>query len=55
MPFDQGCDVSVLAACEQIAFPMAGDGAVFNLRWPLADGDGIDDLTLGVPCSASMY
>ena len=37
MPFDQGCDVSVLAACQQIALPVTGDGAIFDLRWPLAD------------------
>ena len=55
MPFDQGGDVSVLAACQQIALPVTGDGAVLDLRWPLADGDGIDDLTLGVACSSSMY
>ncbi|MBB5061039.1 hypothetical protein HDF16_005775 [Granulicella aggregans] len=47
--------MSVLAACEQIALPMTGDGAVFNLRRPLADRNGIDDLTLGVPCCSSMY
>ena len=54
MPFHQGCDVTVTAACEQIALPMAGDGAV-NLCGPLADGEGIDDLTLGVPGSSSMH
>jgi len=52
---EQGCDVTVLAACEQIALPMTGDGAVLNLCGPLANGDGIDDLTLGVPCSSSMH
>ena len=48
MTFHQGCDVTVLAAAEQIALPMTGDGAVFDLRGPFPDGDGIDDLTAGV-------
>jgi hypothetical protein len=39
--------MSVFATCEQIAFPMAGKSAVFNLCWSFPDGDGIDDLTLG--------
>ena len=34
---------------------MTGDGAVLNLCGPLANGDGIDDLTLGVPCSSSVH
>jgi hypothetical protein len=47
--------VSVLAACKQIALPVTGDGAILDLRRPLADRDGIDDLTMGVPCSSSLY
>ena len=45
MPFHQGCDVAVAGACEQIAFLVTRDGAILRLRGPLADGDGVDDLT----------
>ena len=39
--------MTVADAVEQIALPMTGNGAVFNLCRPFADGDGIDDLTIG--------
>ena len=45
--FHQGCDLSVFAAREQIAFPVTGNSAVFDLGWSFPDGDGIDDLTMG--------
>src|ERR1700760_389656 len=45
MSFHQGCDVTVLAASEQVALPMTGNSAVFNLGRPFPDRDGIDDLT----------
>ena len=45
MTFHQGGDVTVLGAAEQIALPMTGNSAVFNLRRSFPDGDGIDDLT----------
>jgi hypothetical protein len=54
MSFDQSCDVTVPGAAEQIVLPMAGDGAVFNLCRSLADGDGIDDLTMGLSASSSV-
>jgi hypothetical protein len=47
--FDQGCDVTVATVCEQIFLPMTGDGAVFNLRGPLANGDGIENTPASVP------
>ena len=44
MSFHQGCDVTVFAACEQVALPMTGNSAVFNLRRSFANRDSIDDL-----------
>ncbi len=46
--------MTVAAAAEQIALPVAGDGAVFNLCRSLTDGDGIDDLTMGLSSSSSV-
>ena len=54
MPFHQGCDVTVGGAAEQIALPVARNGAVFNLCRSFSDRDGIDDLTLGLSASSSM-
>jgi hypothetical protein len=54
MSFHQGCDVTVLAASEQVALPMTGNRAVFNLGWPFPDRDGIDDLTVGLSASPRM-
>jgi hypothetical protein len=48
MSFHQGRDVTVLRPADEIALPMAGDGAVFDFSGPLPDGDGIDDLTTAV-------
>src|SRR5579863_806193 len=52
--FHQGCDVSVFTACEQIAFPVTRNSAVFNLRRSFPDGDGIDDLTMGFSASPRL-
>ncbi len=55
MPFHQGCDVTVAGAGEQIALPMAGNGAVFNLcslsRMEMAS----TNLTLGLSASPSVH
>jgi hypothetical protein len=48
MTFHQGCDVTVLAAAQQIALPMTGDGAVLDFSGPFPDGDGINDLPAGL-------
>ncbi len=48
MSFHQGCDMTVFAACEQIALPMTWNSAVFNLRRSFANRDGIDDLPAGL-------
>jgi hypothetical protein len=55
MSFHQGCDVTVAGAAEQISLLMPGDGTVFNLCRPCADGDGIDDLTAGLSASTSVH
>ncbi len=43
---DESRDVAVGGAGEQVALPVAGDGAVFRLSGPFTDRDGVDDLTL---------
>jgi hypothetical protein len=43
--------MTVFGAAEQIALPMTGNGAVFNLCRPFPDRDGIDDLTSGLSVS----
>ena len=48
MAFHQSRDVTVLGAANEIALPMAGDGAVLDFCGPFPDGDGIDDLTTAV-------
>jgi hypothetical protein len=49
--FHQCGDVTVLGACEQIALPVPGNSAVFNLCRSFPDRDGIDDLTSGLAVS----
>src|SRR6185312_1233098 len=47
-------DVTVLGAADEIALPMAGDGAIFDLCGPFSNGNGVDDLTLVVPAVTRM-
>jgi hypothetical protein len=49
--FHQSGDMSVFTACEQIALPVTGNSAVFNLGRPFPNRDGIDDLTVGLSAS----
>src|SRR5579862_1364808 len=49
MTLYERCDVTILRASQQIAFPMSGDGSVFDLRRSFSNGNGVDDLTLVVP------
>ena len=53
--FDEGTHGSVAAASaqEQIAFPVAWDGAVIRFRWAVVDEQGLDELTAPVAGSAS--
>ena len=48
MPFHQRRDVTVFRATNEIAFPMAGDGAVLDFCRPFPNGNGIYDLTARV-------
>ncbi len=50
MPFYERRDVTVLRAPDEIAFPMTGDGAVFDLCRSFPNGNGVDDLTFVMPC-----
>ncbi len=55
MSFHQGCDVTVAGAGEQISLPMTRNGAVFNLCRSFPNGDGINDLTLGLSTSPGVH
>ena len=46
--------MTVPAACEQIALPMTGNSAVFNLRRSFANRDSIDDLPTRLSRSARV-
>ena len=54
---NQGCDVGVLRAGNQVPFPVAGDRTVLDFRWTFTDRDRVDDLTscltrgVGVLCA----
>jgi hypothetical protein len=50
----QGDDVTVARTAEQIALPMTRNGAVFDFRRPFPCGDGIDDLTAGMPADTRV-
>ena len=54
MTFHQCCDVNILGAADEIAFPMTGDGTVLNFRGPFPDGDGIDDLPTAVSARTGL-
>src|SRR5262245_52329371 len=60
MPLHQRDHVTVARPAQQIALPMPGNGAVFDFRRPLANGNGIDDPALrvsvraGVPRAANL-
>ena len=54
MTLHQRGHVAVARPAQQIAFPMAGNGAIFDFRRSFADGNGIDDLALGVPVNAGV-
>ena len=46
--------VAVARPAQQIAFPMAGNGTIFDFRRSFTDGNGIDDPALGVPVNAGV-
>ena len=45
MALDERHDVGVVRSGEEVSFPVAWHGAILDLGRPLADGDGIDDLS----------
>ena len=45
MSFDQGCDLTVLAAKQQISLPVARHRTILSLSGSLTDRDSIDNLT----------
>jgi hypothetical protein len=58
MTLDERGHVAVVRPAQQIAFPMTGNGSVFDLGRPFVDGNRIDDLpacvsvNTGVPRAA---
>jgi hypothetical protein len=46
VPFDQRGDHAGPAAVEEVAFPVAGHGPVFDFGWSLADVDHGRDVAL---------
>ena len=54
MTLHQRGHMTVARPAQQIAFPMTGNGAIFDFRRSLADRNGIDDLALGVSVNAGM-
>ena len=47
--------MSIPSTAQQIAFPMARNGAVFNLSRAIPDGDGINNLTSGLIACAGCF
>ncbi len=43
MPLHQGRDLAVVAAAQQITFPVTRYGAILNLGWPFPDRDRVAD------------
>ena len=54
MSLHEGGHVTVACPAEQVALPMAGNGAILDFRRPFPDRDGIDDPTLGVAVNAGV-
>ena len=54
MTLDQRGYVAVAGSAQQIAFPVSGNGTIFDFRRSFADGNRIDDLALGVPVNAGV-
>ncbi len=52
LAFDEGGDLAVPTANQQVALPVTGHGTVVDLGGPLAYGDGADDLAPSVPVGA---
>ena len=48
MPLDQSGDVAVAGAAHEVAFPVAGDGAIFDGSGAFDNRDGILDLAEAV-------
>src|SRR5476651_1144000 len=54
MTFHERRDVAVLCTANEIALPMAGDGAVLDFRGPFPDRDRINNLTTAVSAITGM-
>ena len=47
LAFDQGSDSRLSCSDDEVAFPVAGNGTVFDLGGTLTDHDHVPDLALG--------
>ena len=54
MAFDKRCNIAISRPTDQIAFPMAGDRAIFDRRRSFTDGYGVLDLAEPVPLHAGV-
>ncbi len=45
MAFNQCRNIRISETRNEIAFPMTGHRPIFDLRWSIRNGNGIDDLT----------
>ena len=54
MPLYQRDHVTVAGPAQHIAFPMTGDGAVFDFRRAFPNRNGVDDPALGMSVSAGV-
>ena len=54
MSLDKRRDIAVPGPADQIALPVARNGAIFNRCGSFADGDGILDLAEPVPFQAGV-
>src|SRR5665213_2971850 len=54
MAFDQRCNIAISRSTDQIAFPMAGNRAIFNRRRSFTNGYDVLDLAEPVPLHAGV-
>ncbi|MFT6119685.1 MAG: hypothetical protein ACJAXK_001635 [Yoonia sp.] len=55
MPLNEGCDIAVLGSANQVAFPVARNGAIFDGRRPFADRYSILNLAITLALLAGVF
>jgi hypothetical protein len=54
MTLHQRDHMAVARPSKQVTFPMPGNGTILHFRRSFANGNGIDDLSLGMPMNAGV-